>query len=127
MLECKNRQQGDITILDLSGRISVGEALAFGPGSGLILGDVIRDLARKGQKRILLNLKDVKYVDSSGIGDLVRSATSLRREGGDLKLLSPAPMVLEVLRITRLDKILEIKDNELLAVQSFSEPFSATG
>ena len=127
MLEHKSRQQGDVTILDLSGRISVGEALAFGPGSGLILGDVIRDLARKGQKRILLNLKDVKYVDSSGIGDLVRSATSLRREGGDLKLLSPAPMVLEVLRITRLDKILEIKDNELLAVQSFSEPFSATG
>ena len=127
MLEYKKRQEGDVTILDLSGRISVGEALAFGPGSGLILGDVIRDLARKGQKRILLNLKDVKYVDSSGIGDLVRSATSLRREGGDLKLLSPAPMVLEVLRITRLDKILEIKDNELLAVQSFSEPFSATG
>jgi anti-sigma B factor antagonist len=127
MLEYKNRQRGDVTILDLSGRISVGEALAFGPGSGLILGDVIRELARKGQKRILLNLKDVRYIDSSGIGDLVRSATSLRREGGDLKLLSPAPMVLEVLHITRLDKILEIKDDELLAVQSFSQPFAATG
>ena len=49
MLEYKNRQQGDVTILDLSGRISVGEALAFGPGSGLILGDVIRELAKKGQ------------------------------------------------------------------------------
>jgi anti-sigma B factor antagonist len=127
MLECKSRQQGDVTILDLSGRISVGEALAFGPGSGLILGDVIRELASKGQKRILLNLKDVKYIDSSGIGDLVRSATSLRRDGGDLKLLSPAPMVLEVLRVTRLDKIFEIKDDESLAVQSFSEPFAATG
>ena len=127
MLEYKNRQQGDVTILDLSGRISVGEALAFGPGSGLILGDVIRELAKKGQKRILLNLNDVRYIDSSGIGDLVRSVTSLRREGGDLKLLSPSPMVLEVLRITRLDKILEIKDDELLAVQSFSEPFAATG
>jgi len=127
MLECKNRQQGDVTILDLSGRISVGEALAFGPGSGLILGDVIRELARKGQKRILLNLKNVKYIDSSGIGDLVRSATSLRRDGGDLKLLSPAPIILEVLHVTRLDKILEIKDDELLAVQSFSEPIAATG
>ena len=127
MLEHKNRQQGDVTILDLSGRISVGEALAFGPGSGLILGDVIRELAKKGQNRILLNLKDVRYIDSSGIGDLVRSVTSLRREGGDLKLLNPAPMVLEVLHITRLDKILEIKDDELLAVRSFSEPFSATG
>ena len=126
MLEYKNRQQGDVTILDLSGRISVGEALAFGPGSGLVLGDVIRELARKGQKRILLNLKDVKYIDSSGIGDLVRSVTSLRREGGDLKLLSPAPIILEVLHVTRLDKIIDIKDDELSAVQSFSEPFAAT-
>jgi anti-sigma B factor antagonist len=127
MLEYKNRQQGDVTILDLSGRISVGEALAFGPGSGLVLGDVIRELARKGQKRILLNLKDVKYIDSSGLGDIVRSATSLRRDGGDLKLLSPAPIILEVLHVTRLDKILEIKDDELLAVRSFSEPIAATG
>ena len=127
MLDYKNRQQGEVTILDLSGRISVGEAVAFGPGSGLVLGDVIRELAKKGQKRILLNLKDVRYIDSSGVGDLVRSVTSLRGQGGDLKLLSPAPMVLEVLRITRLDRILEIKDDELLAVQSFSEPFAATG
>ena len=126
MLEYKNRQQGEVTILDLSGRISVGEALAFGPGSGLVLGEVIRELAKKGQKRILLNLKNVKYIDSSGIGDLVRSVTSLRREGGDLKLLSPAPMVLEVLQITRLDKILEIKDDEMLALRSFSEPSAST-
>jgi anti-sigma B factor antagonist len=124
MLECKSRQRGDVTILDLTGRISVGEALAFGTGSGLILGDVIHELAKKGQKRILLNLKDVRYIDSSGVGDVVRSVMSLRRQGGDLKLLSPAPMVLELLRITRLDKVLEIKDDELLAVQSFSEPFA---
>ena len=127
MLEYKSRQQGEVTILDLSGRISVGEALAFGPGSGVILGDVIRELATKGQKRILLNLKDVRYIDSSGLGDLVRSVTSLRRQGGDLKLLNPAPIVLEVLRITRLDRVLEIKDDEVLALQSFSEPFAATG
>lgn len=127
MLEYKSRQQGDVTILDLSGRISVGEALAFGPGSGLVLGYVIREFAEKGQTRILLNLKDVKYIDSSGVGDLVRSVTSLRRQGGDLKLLSPSPMVLEVLRITRLDKVIDIKDDELSAVQSFAEPFAATG
>lgn len=127
MLEYKSRQQGEVTILDLSGRISVGEALAFGPESGVILGDVIRELATKGQKRILLNLKDVRYIDSSGLGDLVRSVTSLRRQGGDLKLLNPAPIVLEVLRITRLDRVLEIKDDEVLALQSFSEPFAATG
>ena len=92
-----------------------------------MLGQVIRELAEKGQKRILLNLKDVKYIDSSGVGDLVRSVTSLRRQGGDLKLLSPALMVLEVLRITRLDRMLDIKDDESAAVQSFSEPFAATG
>ena len=127
MLEYKVRLRGDVTILDLSGRISVGEALAFGPGSGVVLGDVIGELAKKGQRKVLLNLKDVKYIDSSGIGDVVRSFTSLRRQGGQLKLLSPAPMVLEVLRITHLQKILEIKDDESLAVQSFSEPIATTG
>jgi anti-sigma B factor antagonist len=127
MLEYKNRQQGEVTIVDLSGRISVGVAMAFGPGSGLVLGDVIRELAKKGQKRILLNLKNVKYIDSSGVGDLVRSVTTLRQQGGDLKLLSPAPMVLEVLRITCLDRIFEIKDDESSAVRSFSEPIAARG
>jgi anti-sigma B factor antagonist len=93
----------------------------------VVLGDVIGELAKKGQRKVLLNLKDVKYIDSSGIGDVVRSFTSLRRQGGQLKLLSPAPMVLEVLRITHLQKILEIKDDESLAVQSFSEPIATTG
>ena len=127
MLEYKIRQRGDVTILDLSGRISAGEALAFGPGSGVVLGDIIGELAKKGQRKVLLNLKDVKYIDSSGLGDVVRSLTSLRRQGGELKLLSPAPKVLEVLRITHLHKVLEIKDDESLAVQSFSEPIAATG
>lgn len=104
MLESKIRQRGDVTILDLSGRISAGEALAFGPGSGVVLGDVIGELAKKGQRKVLLNLKDVKYIDSSGMGDVVRSFTSLRRRGGELKLLSPAPMVLEVLQTAHLTR-----------------------
>src|ERR1700730_1266352 len=79
MLEYKIRQSGDVTMLDLSGRISVGEALAFGPGSGVVLADVIGELAKKGQRKILLNLKAVKYIDSSGLGELVRNYTSLRR------------------------------------------------
>ena len=127
MLEYKIRQSGDATVLDLSGRISVGEALAFGPGSGVVLTDVIGELAKKGQKKILLNLKAVKYIDSSGIGDLVRNYTSLRRQGGELKLLSPTPTVLEALRITHLDRILDIKEDEQLAVQSFSKPIPAAG
>jgi len=127
MLEYKIRQSGDVTILDLSGRLSVGEALALGPGSGAVLGDVIRELAKKGQRKILLNLKDAKYIDSSGVGDVVRAFTTLRRQGGELKLLSPAPTVVEVLRITHLDKVLEIKDDEALALQSFSKPIAAAG
>ena len=107
MLDYKVRQAGGITIVGLSGRISVGEALAFGPSNGVMLGKVIRELADKGQNKILLNLKDVKYIDSSGMGDMVRSLTSLRREGGDLKLLNAATAVAEVLRLTRLDKVFE--------------------
>ncbi len=125
MLDYKIRQAGDITILDLAGRISVGEALAFGPGSGTVLGDVIRELANKGHRKILLNLRDVKYIDSSGMGDVVRSFTSLRRQGGDLKLFGPTLPVLEVLRITNLHKVLEIKDDEASAVQSFSKQTAA--
>jgi anti-sigma B factor antagonist len=125
MLEYKIRQSGDVTMLDLSGRISVGEALAFGPGSGVVLATVIGELVKKGQRKILLNLKDVKYIDSSGIGDLVRNYTSLRRQGGDLKLLSPSPTVLEALRLTHLDRIFDIKEDERLAVQSFSKPIVA--
>ena len=127
MLEYKIRQSGDVTMLDLSGRISVGEALAFGPGSGVVLTDVIGELAKKGQRKILLNLKAVKYIDSSGIGELVRNYTSLRRQGGELKLLSPPPTVLDALRITHLDRILDIKEDEQLAVQSFSKPMSTAG
>jgi anti-sigma B factor antagonist len=125
MLDFKIRQAGDVTILDLAGRISVGEALAFGPGSGTVLGDVIRELANKGHRKILLNLRDVKYIDSSGMGDVVRSFTSLRRQGGDLKLFGPTLPVLEVLRITNLHKVLEIKDDEASAVQSFSKQTAA--
>jgi anti-sigma B factor antagonist len=121
MLEYKIRQTREVTILDLSGRISVGEALAFGPGSGTVLSDVIRDLASKGHRKILLNLKDVKYIDSSGMGDVVRSFTGLQRLGGELKLLSPAPRVLEVLQMTRLHKVLKIEDDEVSAIQAFSK------
>jgi anti-sigma B factor antagonist len=125
MLEYKIRQSGDVTMLDLGGRISVGEALAFGPGSGVVLADIIGELAGKRQRKILLNLKAVKYIDSPGIGELVRNYTSLRRQGGELKLLSPTPTILEALRITHLDRILDIKEDEQLAVQSFSKRVSA--
>jgi anti-sigma B factor antagonist len=87
------RQTNDVTILDLTGRLSLGEALAFGPGSGVVLGDTIRELAKKGQKKILLNLAGVTYVDSSGVGQLVGALTTARNQGGDLKLLNPTNQV----------------------------------
>jgi anti-sigma B factor antagonist len=121
MLEYKIRRTREVTILDLSGRISVGEALAFGPGSGTVLSDVIRDLASQGHRKILLNLQDVKYIDSSGMGDLMRSFTGLQRLGGDLRLLSPASRVLEVLQATRLHKVLKIEDDEVSAIEAFSK------
>jgi anti-sigma B factor antagonist len=127
MLEYKIRQTGDVTILDLSGRISVGEALAFGPGSGVVLGEVTRGLAKKGQRKILLNLQGVTYADSSGVGDLVGSLASLQRQGGELKLLNPNPRLSELLRITHVYQLFEIKDDEVSAIQSFSKPAAAAG
>ena len=127
MLEYKIRQTGDVTILDLSGRISVGEALAFGPGSGVVLGEVVRGLAKKGQRKILLNLKDVTYADSSGVGDLVGSLASLQRQGGELKLFNPNPRLSELLRITHVYQLFEIEDDEVSAIQSFSKPAAAAG
>jgi anti-sigma B factor antagonist len=127
MLEYKIRQTGDVTILDLSGRISVGEALAFGPGSGVVLGEVVRGLAKKGQRKILLNLKDVTYADSSGVGDLVGSLASLQQQGGELKLLNPNHRLSDLLRITHVYQLFEIKDDEVSAIQSFSKPTAAAG
>jgi anti-sigma B factor antagonist len=115
------RQSGEVTILDLEGRLSLGEAVAFGPSSGLVLGDTVRELAKKGQKKILLNLAGVSYVDSSGIGQLVGALTSARNQGGDVKLLRPSAHIQDLLRTTKLDYIFDIKDDEAAALQAFSK------
>ncbi len=119
------RQTNDVTILDLTGRLSLGEALAFGPGSGVVLGDTIRELAKKGQKKILLNLAGVTYVDSSGVGQLVGALTTARNQGGDLKLLNPNNQVLDLLRVTRLETVFDVKNDEATAIQSFSKGAAA--
>ena len=93
----------------------------------MVLGDVIAELTKKGHRKILLNLKAEKYIDSSRIGKLARNYTSMRRQGGELKLLSPTPTVLETLRITHLERILDIQEDEQLAMQSFSKPISGAG
>ncbi len=119
------RQTNDVTILDLTGRLSLGEALAFGPGSGVVLGDTIRELAKKGQKKILLNLAGVAYVDSSGVGQLVGALTTARNQGGDLKLLNPNKQVLDLLKVTHLETVFDVKNDEATAIQSFSKGAAA--
>ena len=115
------RQVGDVTILDVSGRIDIGVPLAFGAGAGHPLQQVIRDFAGRGQKNIVLNLRDVAYIDSSGIGDLVGSATTLRNHGGDLRIVNPSMVVQKLLQVTRVDTLIDVKPDEASALEAFAK------
>ncbi len=108
------RQVDGVTILDLSGRITLGEG-------SVTLRDAIRDLINKGEKHILLNLGDVSYIDSSGIGELVSAYTSVKNAGGELKLLNLTKKVHDLLQITKLYTVFDVKDDEASAVGSFSK------
>ncbi len=119
-MECNIRHINDITILDLKGRLSLGEALAFGPGSDLVLTDAILHLAEKGYKKVILNLAGVKYVDSSGVGQLVGALTTARGEGVALKLVNPVKQVSDLLRMTKLYTVFDIREDEDAAIDSFS-------
>ena len=119
-LKYDTRLIGEVTILDLHGRLSLGEEVAFGPGSGVVLGEIIRDLIKKGQKKIVLDLTDVTYVDSSGVGQLVGALTTARNQGGNVKLLAPTKQVLQLLKIVKLDTIFDIHEHETAAIRSFS-------
>ena len=116
------RQVGDVTVLDVAGRIDIGVPLAFGAGASHPLQEVIRDFATRGQKKIILNLRDVAYIDSSGIGDLVGSASTLRKHGGDLRIVNPTGVVEKLLRVTRLDTVIDVKTDEASALAAFSKP-----
>jgi anti-sigma B factor antagonist len=102
-----------ITILDLNGRITLGDDIAIFKNS-------IASLVAEGQKSVILNLRDVPYVDSSGIGELVAALTNLRRSGGELKLLNLSAKVRTLLEITRLYAMFDIKGNEAEAILAFS-------
>lgn len=119
-MECNIRHVGEVTILDLKGRLSLGEALAFGPGSDLVLTEAIRELSAKGHKKVILNLAGVKYVDSSGVGQLVGALTTARSQGVALKLVNPVKQVNELLKMTKLYTVFDIKDDEAAAIESFS-------
>jgi anti-sigma B factor antagonist len=106
------RQVGDVTVVDVSGRITLGE------GSSA-LRDVIRDLTAKGNKKILLNLSEVSYIDSSGIGELVSGFTSVAGAGGTLKLLGLTKRVKDLLQITKLYTVFDVHEEEAHAIRSF--------
>ena len=112
-MKSSTRQVDGVTIVDLSGRITLGEG-------SIILRDTIRDLIGKGNKKILLNLGDVNYIDSSGIGELVSAFTTVRNQGGDLKLLNLTKKVHDLLQITKLYTVFDVKEDEAAAVKSFS-------
>jgi len=112
-LNSSTRQVEGVTIVDLSGRITLGDA-------SVAVRDVINDLMGKGNKKVLLNLRDVDYIDSSGIGLLVSSFTTVRSQGGQLKLVNLSKRIGDLLKITKLYSLFDIKDNEAAAVASFS-------
>src|ERR1700751_3541974 len=111
-MKASTRQVGEVTIVDLSGRITLGEG-------SVVLRDTIKDLLGKGHKKILLNLADVSYIDSSGIGEPVSAFTSVQRQGGELKLLNLTKKVHDLLQITKLYNVFEVKDDEPGAVAAF--------
>jgi anti-sigma B factor antagonist len=113
-MKASTRQVDGVTIVDLSGRITLGEG-------SVVLRDTIKDLLGKGQKKILLNLADVSYIDSSGIGELVSAFTSVRNQGGELKLLHLTKKVHDLLQITKLYTVFDVKDDEAAAIAAFSK------
>ena len=111
-LDLKERQAGDVTILDLSGEVRIGD-------SSVALRDSIRNLADQGKTKVLLNLGGVKYIDSSGIGELIANYTTVKRQGGQLKLLNLTDRVQNLLVITKLLTVFDSYENEAEALQSF--------
>jgi len=111
-MKTSTRTVNGIVIVDLSGRITLGEG-------SVLLRDLVRDLVTKGQRKILLNLGDVTYIDSSGIGELVSAFTTVRNQGGELKLLNLTKKVHDLLQITKLYTVFDVKDDEATAVAAF--------
>jgi anti-sigma B factor antagonist len=111
-LGVSERQAGDVTILDMTGEVRIGEG-------AISLRDSIRNLADQGKKNVLLNLAGVKYMDSSGVGELIANYTTIKRQGGQLKLLNLTDRIQNLLVITKLLTVFDSYDNEAEALKSF--------
>ena len=109
----EERVVGDVTILDLKGKMTLGEG-------DELLKDKINSLIHQGQKKLLLNLESVPYIDSAGLGEIVRTYTTVSRQGGSLKLLNLTKRITDLLAITKLLTVFDTFDSEGDAIKSFS-------
>jgi anti-sigma B factor antagonist len=116
-LTIDTREVAHVTILDIHGRIILGDEIHT-------LRDAVRGLVAEGKKKIILNLTDVDYLDSSGLGELVGCFTTVRNAGGELKLLNLTQKVHDILFVTKLYTVFDIRDDEFTAVKSFDYFFA---
>jgi anti-sigma B factor antagonist len=107
------RQVDDVSVVDVTGKITLGEGASA-------LRDLLQELAKAGHKKILLNLANVTYIDSAGIGELVSAYTSLTNQGGTLKLLGLTNRIKDLLQITKLYTVFDVHETESHAVRSFA-------
>ena len=112
-MQIDERTIGDVAILDLKGRVQLGDG-------DELLKDKVNGLLNQGRKKIVLNLADVPYIDSAGLGEVVRTFTTVSRQGGQLKLLNLTKRITDLLAITKLLTVFDTYDSEQDAVQSFS-------
>jgi anti-sigma B factor antagonist len=112
-MRAETRQVADVTVVDVSGRITLGEG-------NVMLREVVRQLVEAGHKKIAMNLHEVGYVDSSGLGELVKAYTTVHNHGGQLKLVNPSKRVQDLLQVTNLSAVFTIEADEASAIQSFS-------
>ena len=112
-MQIQERAAGDVMVLDLKGKITLGEG-------DELLKDKVNSLVNQGHKKIVLNLADVPYIDSAGLGEIVRTYTTVSRQGGSLKLLNLTKRITDLLAITKLLTVFETFDSEGEAVKSFS-------
>ncbi len=112
-MQIEQRSAGDVIVLDLKGKITLGEG-------DELLKDKVNSLLNQGHRKVVLNLADVPYIDSAGLGEIVRTYTTVSRQGGNLKLLNLTKRITDLLSITKLLTVFETFDSESDAVRSFS-------
>jgi anti-sigma B factor antagonist len=111
-MKFKTREVNGVAVLDLSGKITMGDG-------SVTIRDAVKDELSKGHNKILLNLADVNYIDSSGLGELVSAYTTVKNSGGEVKLLSLTKKVQDLLQITKLYTVFDVQDDEATAIAAF--------